>query len=777
MHLSTGGEGELVRDKFYYNAGIQLSRRTVDTPSLLAGPDVLRMAGISPDSVRKFLAALAAAGIPPTLGTTPSSRTSDDVLFLGRLDHTPNSERTWGITAYGRLTHSDVLALTPTSTPAHATRSSAAVASVQGMHSRHIRKYYLNETKTALTLSVDRTVPSLRAPGGQVLVSGSPADRTGGLALFSFGGNPADRDARSWTWEAVNETQWHNWNNEHRFKLHVQSRLDGYTRTDATNRLGTFTYNSLDDLTAGRPATLTRALNTPMASGGRWNGVLALGDTWRRSAGLQVLYGVRLEANRFLRAPTFNPAVLEAFGVRNDRRPDAIHLSPRLGFTWAYLRPGENPGFSAGALGTRYHTPVGVLRGGIGEFRGQLPAELLHGALLSTGLPGAYQHLHCVGTAVPHPDWRSFMEDLGTLPARCLEEGGAPRFADTAPFVELFDAGYAAPRSWRGNLAWSSRYRRIGLTVQGIYSLNLNQPSTINLNFAGASRFVLPDEGNRPVFARISDIVPATGHVAPAGARHTPAFGPVLSRRSDLRSESRQFILTATPSLPFNQYFLSLSYALSSTRAQFRGSDGAASGDPTDVERAPGNFDARHQFQVQAGWARPWMSVTLFGRLTSGIPFTPITLGDVNGDGIPGDRAFVFDPATVHDPALAVGMRSLLAEAPRWARDCLTAQLGRVADRNGCRGPWTHHLNVRVAFGGTTPGGGSLRDRMKVALAWKIHSEDSTGPCMGPPVSVAGAHRPALTGYSTERGDSSPPRGVSSTRSTRTSATSGFPAP
>ena len=86
----------------------------------------------------------------------------------------------------------------------------------------------------------------------------------------------------------------------------------------------------------------------------------------------------------------------------------------------------------------------------------------------------------------------------------------------------------------------------------------------------------------------------------------------------------------------------------------------------------------------------------MLGRLTSGAPFTPRVDGDVNGDGARNDAAFVFDPAAADDPVLAAGMARLLDEAPRAARECLRRQVGRIAGRNSCRGPWVAGLDLRT---------------------------------------------------------------------------------
>jgi hypothetical protein len=67
----------------------------------------------------------------------------------------------------------------------------------------------------------------------------------------------------------------------------------------------------------------------------------------------------------------------------------------------------------------------------------------------------------------------------------------------------------------------------------------------------------------------------------------------------------------------------------------------------------------------------------------------------VNGDGRGGDRAFIPNPVTETDANLAAQLRTLLANGSSTARGCLVANLGRVAPRNWCRGPWTETLNIQ----------------------------------------------------------------------------------
>jgi len=116
------------------------------------------------------------------------------------------------------------------------------------------------------------------------------------------------------------------------------------------------------------------------------------------------------------------------------------------------------------------------------------------------------------------------------------------------------------------------------------------------------------------------------------------------------------------------------------------------------VEWAPAAQDARHLVILQGGFSTGKTgTVTLFGRGQSGLPFTPVVQGDVDGDGRANDRAFVPSPSAIaaNDPELATELRALLDDGSASARKCLRGALGTVPGRNSCRGPWTQSLNVQ----------------------------------------------------------------------------------
>jgi hypothetical protein len=412
------------------------------------------------------------------------------------------------------------------------------------------------------------------------------------------------------------------------------------------------------------------------------------------------MYGARLEGNHYLSAPEFNPAVQSTFGLRTDNAPNTVHISPRIGFTW--IRKPEGPGIRFSRIGEFHTGPTSYVRGGIGEFRNILPANLLTNASIATGLPNGLQSLTCVGAATPIPDWGQYLADPASIPTQCLG-GATPVFTDAAPSVQLFDPGYTAPRSWRGNLAYSSSYKLLTYSIEGLYSLNLNQAGRTDVNFANVSRFTLTDEG-RPVFVDPASIVPATGALSTVQARVSPLFGHVIDNVSTLTSRSRQVTLSLSPELDgISNWFLGVNYTLADTRARESGFDGATFGSPIGREWARGDLDVRHQILLQGGYTFKRVALTFFGRLQSGLPFTPIVGGDVNGDGLANDRAFIFNPATSPDASLASATRTLLSNSSPSVRDCLTRQMDHAAGRNSCEGPWTTAVNAQLSYSGIMP--------------------------------------------------------------------------
>src|SRR5262245_25384732 len=710
IDLNLGLSGATNMDRWVYNSGLQLKRQFSDVTSILsADPDVLTHAGVARDSVSRLLTALNALGISSKGDGVPDTRTTDFVNFMGRLDRplfdyntfTPQNT-TWGVTGFASRSHTGALNFSPTSTPTHGGETSDISGGVQAVYSSYFgaKKDQLNDTKTGISVRRQRTLPYVALPDGRVLVS-STLTGAGGVASLAFAGNSAlDAERTTTTWETTNETYFY-WRGRptHRGKIYLNSRLDHYSIDNAFNRLGSSTYNSLADLEANRPASFTRTLASPIRTGGEWSGAMSIGDNWAKSSHFSMIYGARLEGSVFTSAPQANPEVARVFGAATNHAPNSWHVSPRVGFNWYYTSARLSQGAMFSPIGSFYTVPKGVIRGGIGEFRQMLDPTLLSDASVSTGLPGGARQLSCFGPAVPVPNWNDFADEA-SIPTACAAGSGVTGFSDAAPNVLLFDRRYQPARSWRGNLSWSSSFKSLLYVIDGTVARHLNQPSVVDLNFGNSVKFALPDEGDRPVFVPLSSIVASSGVVAPAAARVSSQFGRTLSRTSDLTGWARQASLRIRPNVQFlGRWNLDGTYTFTDAQMDARGFDGATFDDPRRIASARADFAPRHEITLSAAYSHRWFAVTLFGKTSSGLPFTPVIGSDVNGDGFANDRAFVLDAAHVADPALAQGLQSLVASTSSRSRDCLLRQVNTAAARNSCEGPWTASFNASISPG------------------------------------------------------------------------------
>src|SRR5205085_9973400 len=153
--------------------------------------------------------------------------------------------------------------------------------------------------------------------------------------------------------------------------------------------------------------------------------------------------------------------------------------------------------------------------------------------------------------------------------------------------------------------------------------------------------------------------------------------------------------------IAFNSAFQwSATYVWQKVVDQTRGfGNGTTGADPYLTQWARGDRDARHQITYNVGYTfHQAVSGTAFGRFQSGNPFTPMISGDVNGDGYNNDRAFIYDPTKTADAALSASIQSLLNSAPSSVRDCLRKQLGTIAGKNSCEGPWSTSLSLRLSL-------------------------------------------------------------------------------
>lgn len=684
QQLSFGVGGPLVRNRLFYFISGQFRLAGDSLLSLnTAGPNTLLALGIAPDSAAAFRATAAALGIAGS-GPLVGRRDNDNYGALARLDwlvgggHTLSLRGDWreGSQSPSRVQSRGLVA-------AGGESSNRGGGAALTLTSR-LGATVVNELRAYASGSANDNDPTLRVPAARVLVTSDLGDGTTGTsALLAGGGTSLTQSTRSRLLELSEELSWLPGDGAHRLKVGLFANANRTERAGTANALGTFTFNSLADFAAGRPALFTRSLAVPDREATVTTGALYLGDNWRVNAAWSFTYGVRLERSWIDGAGDADPLVEQVFGLSTARGPRETRLSPRAGFTWT---PGQGDG-----------PPVVTVRGGIGEFRSPVSAGLALAAYAQGGRSLSETDLVCVGPAVPTPDWAGYAADPSSIPTSCVGGGNA---ASGLPSVTAFGDGYEAPRALRATLGGSRRVGFLNLSLDLAYTRSSAQGDAIDLNLADP-QFTLASEGGRRVYAPADAFDPGTGVVALAASRRDDRFGTVSALRSRLTGEAMSASLAAQ-GLLFNRVTLQGSYTLSYAEDGGGSAGGFGGGllvgaDAFERPRAPGGFDRRHQVVLTA--AVPvggGVEVTTVSRLVSGAPYSARVAGDVNGDGQRNDLAFIPNPATAADPALGAAIAGLLADAPAGVRRCLERRLGDFAERNGCRGPWQASVDLQV---------------------------------------------------------------------------------
>lgn len=676
-----GGGGPLVRGRlFAYGAG-QLSHRSTPVLSLgSADAGTLRRLGVSGDSVARFREILGRAGVP-----VPPARedaAAEQGTGMTRLDWEIGGGHVATLRMDGRFSHRSGPASALSLTGGEA-RYRAGSAGAMGQLVSEIGAG-ANALRVYASRGWWRTDETEEIPAGRVRVGTDGID--GAVRTLAFGGGGAAGHGSSRSLE-VTDALTARLGARHRLKAGIQY---GQEETDATSegdRLGTFTFASLDDLEAGRAASFTRTLGArrrtaATAYAGAW-----LGDIWQAGPDLSLTFGVRMDGSWYPARLPFDTAAAAAFGSPG-RIPASASLSPRLGFTWSIRSP---------------HDVLSRLtvRGGVGRFAGEFSPSALAGALSETGTGGG-ERLSCVGPAAPIPDWPAYLGDPETLPEVCAS--GAPSFSQRAAALTVWSPEFRAPGAWHGSLAFDwEPVRRYTLRAEAKWVRGMGEPVAFDANLSRAPEFFLGDEERRPFYAPPAAVDPATGGVAPGIVRLHPKYGVVRRMESTGRASATQLNVGLTAWPGGGSRVIRAWYSYTRSRDQVGalpsvgGSAPSIGGDPFVLQGGTADFERRHSFLVYlSGLATRSLGLGVVGRVTSGAPYTPLVSGDVNGDGAFNDRAFVFDPVLTADTAVAGAMRELLASSS--ARTCLRRWVGQVAGRNGCRGPWSGAVDLKASL-------------------------------------------------------------------------------
>lgn len=159
-------------------------------------------------------------------------------------------------------------------------------------------------------------------------VSGLEAQTIDVLDAFTMGGAQESGGTRSTEFEYATNVDYARGRQSMRFGTLIQG---GRYRSDTnTNYLGTFTFSSLADYDAGRPATFTQRVGNPLVQYSNWDAGFFAQDDWRAAKNLTLSGGVRDELQTHL--------------------GDHWNLGPRAGLTWSPFKSGKTTVRAGGGL-------------------------------------------------------------------------------------------------------------------------------------------------------------------------------------------------------------------------------------------------------------------------------------------------------------------------------------------------------------------------------------------------------------------------------------------
>jgi hypothetical protein len=581
-----------------------------------------------------------------------------------------NWERTAGLGAVGL------------SAPSHTGNSASDLLVVQAGLNTTFASGPLNELTLTGARQRRNNRPASRFPDIQVQLADDAFSENRALLLGGNGGIAQRRGSSS---AELNDQVSMYWNdNRHLTKLTLDARGSRESDVPEVGINGAYLFQSVSDFAADRASSYYWTSEAAAAAVRQNHYSLALGDEWDVLSSLHLQYGLRGDADAI---SPIGGEIGEPWALRSST------WSPRAGFSWL---PGRvDPSAIVG--------PRGILvRGGVGRFVGTVPATpALRVAGAST--PNAATQLVCVGSQVPPPDWSMLM--AGSSPPRACSSAGSGEQLLPPPESRRFADGFAPPSAWRGSIGGSVPLG-VRVDLEATYSVSANQMTSRDVNLAGTAAFPLTAEADRPVLVAPEAIDPVSGLAQPGAGRRDSTRGPELELRSDAHARARQFMITLSPEHP-GRFGWSLMYSYEHATDQ----QPAVAYIPTGAPASVGYTDAwarsanemRHQVMLYGGVELPGdatLSVFYSGR--SGIPYSPTVAGDIDGDGTANDRAFVFAPSAGADAGVRSPMGSLLAVAPRGARRCLIGQVGRIAERNSCLGPWMGDATVELVLRGSS---------------------------------------------------------------------------
>jgi outer membrane receptor protein involved in Fe transport len=431
-------------------------------------------------------------------------------------------------------------------------------------------------------------------------------------------------------------------------------------------------------------------------------------DQWSVNDRLTLTAGLRGDIPNLLDTPSQNDTLTAALaaaglpGVRTDAKPKTrLLLSPRVGVNYDPTGDQRNQ-----------------IRGSLGVFSGPPPYVQLINAYQNTGL--GLVRLSCTGAATP-----AFTLDVTALPTACAGQSPPPPGQAGTVGINLNDPNFKFPQ-YLGLSAGFDRqlpYNTV-LTVEAMYRKAINGVLVRDANLRGPRTVGGQEYTDRDGRVLYADTISATGSVTNNSVKYLTTLRGVAFSEGMIQvtnqSKDYNYSISAQLNRRFSDRFAAtVAYTyLQSKDVQSLTSDRAISNwrfgrqlstSHDDLTTTTSNFERPHRFVAYGTYTLPWgiTDVTLYYEGVSGLPFVYIANDDLNGDGSNGNDP-IYVPRDATDPTeiqIGTGVDGAFVQNQAAAQafngfidaqPCLNAQRGRIMERNSCRSPFQHRIDLSI---------------------------------------------------------------------------------
>ncbi len=434
-------------------------------------------------------------------------------------------------------------------------------------------------------------------------------------------------------------------------------------------------------------------------------------DQWAVNSRLTVTAGLRADIPTLPDHPSQNDTLTAALaaaglpGVRTDVVPKTrVLLSPRLGFNYDPTGDQRNQ-----------------IRGTLGIFTGPPPYILLGNAYANTGLGLVRLSCTAAGT-VP-----AFTVDVTALPTSCV--GSPPPLAGQAGTVgvNLTDPNFKYPQYF-GVSAGFDRQLPYGfvLTVEGLYRKAINGVLVRDLNIKGprlVAGQLYTDRDGRVLYA---DTIVANGTVTNTnqrwitqlrGVQFTEGMIQVTNQAKDFNYSlstqlNRRFSGRFEATVAYTYLKSEDVQSLTSDRAISNWRNGRQLSEALeDLQTSNSVFSRPGRFLAYGTYTLPWKSVstdvTVYYERSSGVAYSYVAFGDLNGDGYNGNDLLYIPHDATNQSEIRIGTGvdgafvQNVAAAQAFnrfidAQPCLAEQRGHIMKRDSCRSPAQDRLDISI---------------------------------------------------------------------------------